>query len=39
MIEVKIKLAKITGVPPESQKLLMTGIGQIWMGDKRTNIK
>ena len=37
--EIKIKLSKKTGVPIESQKLLVTGVGQLWMGDKRSNIK
>lgn len=33
--EVKEKLEKITGVPRRSQKVLLAGIGEIAMGDKR----
>ena len=34
--EVKDKLEKATGVPVRSQKVLLSGIGEIAMGDKRS---
>jgi len=33
--EIKHKLAEVTGVPVEHQKVLLSGINQIMMGDKR----
>eukprot|EP00803_Ostreobium_quekettii_P011501 evm.model.scf_893.2 EVM.evm.TU.scf_893.2 scf_893:23900-27043(+) len=37
--ELKMKLEPLTGVPARHQKVMLAGIGQIAMGDKRTNIK
>ena len=37
--EIKKKLAKVTGVPPEHQRILLGGISQMCMGDKRTSIR
>ena len=36
--EIKAKLAAVTGVPAEHQKVMLSGINQIVMGDKRTNV-
>ncbi|KAL6778776.1 hypothetical protein ACKKBG_A04690 [Auxenochlorella protothecoides x Auxenochlorella symbiontica] len=36
--EIKLKLVDATGVPFEHQKVLLSGINQIALGDKRTNI-
>ena len=36
--EIKYKLAEATGVPIEHQKVMLSGINEIVMGDKRTNI-
>lgn len=36
--DIKYKLAEVTGVPVEHQKVMLSGINQIVMGDKRTNI-
>lgn len=36
--EIKMKLAEKTGVPFEHIKVMLSGINQIVMGDKRTNI-
>lgn len=36
--EIKQKLAPVTGVPIEHIKVMMSGINQIVMGDKRTNL-
>lgn len=33
--ELKRKLEPLTGVPPKHQKIMLAGIGQITMGDKR----
>lgn len=33
--EIKAKLADLTGVPVEHQKIMLSGINQICMGDKR----
>jgi len=33
--EVKQKLTIVTGVPPRFQKVLLVGIGELAMGDKR----
>jgi len=33
--EIKEKLVTVTGVPVEHQKVMMSGINQIVMGDKR----
>lgn len=33
--EIKMKLAEATGVPVEHQKVMLSGINQIVMGDKR----
>eukprot|EP00210_Caulerpa_lentillifera_P006210 g5934.t1 len=37
--EVKEKLNVATGVPPRFQKVLLVGIGELAMGDKRENVK
>ncbi|KAK9830083.1 hypothetical protein WJX72_009683 [[Myrmecia] bisecta] len=37
--EVKHKLEAVTGVPAEHQKVMLAGIGQLVMADKRTNIQ
>lgn len=39
MLEVKRQLAVVTGVPIEHQKVMLSSINQVVMGDKRTNIK
>ena len=36
--EIKMKLSEKTGVPFEHVKVMLSGINQIVMGDKRTNI-
>lgn len=36
--EIKSKLATVTGVPFEYQKVMLSGINQIVMSDKRTNL-
>lgn len=36
--EIKMKLSEKTGVPIEHVKVMLSGINQIVMGDKRTNI-
>ena len=36
--EIKMKLSEKTGVPFEHIKVMLSGINQIVMGDKRTNI-
>eukprot|EP00887_Chlorella_sp_A99_P000966 scaffold5.g966.t1 len=36
--EIKAKLEAATGVPAQHQKVMLSGIDQIVMGDKRTNI-
>ena len=36
---IKKKLFKVTGVPPEHQRLLLGGVNQLMMGDKRTSIR
>ncbi|KAK9867137.1 hypothetical protein WJX84_001859 [Apatococcus fuscideae] len=36
--EVKQKLATATGIPIEHQKVVLSGIGQLAVGDKRSNI-
>lgn len=36
--EIKEKLAEATGIPIEHQKVMLSGINQIVVGDKRTNI-
>ena len=36
--EIKMKLSEATGVPFEHVKVMLSGINQIVMGDKRTNI-
>ncbi|PRW58940.1 serine threonine- kinase Nek1 isoform X5 [Chlorella sorokiniana] len=36
--EIRSKLEAVTGVPAEHQKVMLSGINQIVMGDKRTNI-
>ena len=33
--EIRAKLASATGVPAEHQKVMLSGINQIVMGDKR----
>lgn len=38
MAEVRRKLAAATGVPPQHQKIMLSGIDQLVMGDKRTNV-
>ncbi|KAJ9514917.1 hypothetical protein QJQ45_028646 [Haematococcus lacustris] len=38
MYEVKLRLQETTGVPVAAQKVMLAGIGQMVMGDKRTNI-
>lgn len=37
--EIKLKLAAATGVPVEHVKVMLSGINQIVMSDKRTNLK
>eukprot|EP00239_Pterosperma_sp_CCMP1384_P003788 CAMPEP_0197857112 /NCGR_PEP_ID=MMETSP1438-20131217/29893_1 /TAXON_ID=1461541 /ORGANISM="Pterosperma sp., Strain CCMP1384" /LENGTH=70 /DNA_ID=CAMNT_0043472821 /DNA_START=393 /DNA_END=605 /DNA_ORIENTATION=+ len=36
---IKRKLAKITGIPIEHQKIRLAGINQMFLGDKRSNLK
>ena len=36
---IKKKLFKVTGVPPEHQRLLLGGVNQLMMGDKRTSVR
>ena len=36
---IKKKLAAVTGVPPEHQRVLLGGISQMIMGDKRTSLR
>lgn len=35
MLDIKSKLQAATGVPVASQKVMLSGIGQLVMGDKR----
>ena len=39
MSSIKQKLEKATGVPVEHQKVMLSSISELCMGDKRTNIK
>jgi len=39
MSSIKLKLEKATGVPVEHQKVMLSSISELCMGDKRTNIK
>mmetsp|Transcript_1598 Transcript_1598/g.3522 ORF Transcript_1598/g.3522 Transcript_1598/m.3522 type:complete len:80 (+) Transcript_1598:221-460(+) len=39
MSSIKEKLAKATGVPVEYQKVMLGSVSELFMGDKRTNIK
>ena len=39
MTSIKQKLEKATGVPAEFQKVMLGSVSELYMGDKRTNIK
>lgn len=39
VLDLKRQLQAATGVPLQEQKVMLSGIGQLAMGDKRTNIK
>merc|ERR1712188_360735 len=39
MSSIKLKLEQATGVPIEYQKIMLSSISELCMGDKRTNIK
>ena len=39
MSSIKRKLEQATGVPVEFQKVMLSSISELCMGDKRTNIK
>ncbi|KAF5835884.1 hypothetical protein DUNSADRAFT_6697 [Dunaliella salina] len=38
MYEVKLQLQEATGIPVDAQKVMLAGIGDMVLGDKRTNI-
>merc|ERR1712224_512371 len=39
MLSIKKKLEEATGVPVGEQKVMLAGLDELMMGDKRTNIK
>jgi len=39
MLSIKKKLEEATGVPVVEQKVMLAGLDELMMGDKRTNIK